>query len=158
MHAAIVRWCVTSGQPRARDDPMPGQVHLTEALLKEPMLSFDLWDDALQDAQQFVLEDQQGAGEADLALKADAHVRFHALPSELDPSATHRPPISAVGSHHIGKLVTLNGTLTRASTVKMFEYKKVWVPGRCAPLSCFPKLSAVVRSGTNAHAVTSNSV
>lgn len=68
----------------------------------------------------------------DMALKPNTHVRLHNLPYSLDPDANLlNPAICNLGSFHLGKLVTVRGTVVKAGTVKMFEAQKVHICNKC---------------------------
>lgn len=68
----------------------------------------------------------------DMALKPNAHIRLHNLPYSLDPEASLlNPAICNLGSFHLGKLVTVRGTVVKAGPVKMFEAQKVYMCNKC---------------------------
>jgi DNA replicative helicase MCM subunit Mcm2 (Cdc46/Mcm family) len=67
-----------------------------------------------------------------MALKPNTHVRLHNLPYSLDPDANLlNPAICNLGSFHLGKLVTVRGTVVKAGPVKMFEAQKVHICNKC---------------------------
>lgn len=67
-----------------------------------------------------------------MALKPNTHVRLHNLPYGLDPDASLlNPAICNLGSFHLGKLVTVRGTVVKAGPVKMFEAQKVYICNKC---------------------------
>jgi DNA helicase MCM9 len=68
----------------------------------------------------------------DMALKPNSHVRLHNLPYSLDPEASLlNPAICNLGSFHLGRLVTVRGTVVKAGPVKMFEAQKVFMCNKC---------------------------
>lgn len=67
-----------------------------------------------------------------MAVKPNAHIRVHSLPYSLDPDPNPlNPSISSIGSAHLGKLVTITGTVVKAGPVKMFEAQKVFMCNKC---------------------------
>lgn len=76
---------------------------------------------------------QQSHGQhQDMALKPNTHVRLFNLPYSLDPEASLlNPAICNLGSFHMGKLVTVRGTVVKAGPVKMFESQKVYLCNKC---------------------------
>lgn len=69
---------------------------------------------------------------ADMAIKPNTHVRLFNLPYSLDPDASLlNPAICNLGSFHLGKLVTIRGTVVKAGPVKMFEAQKVHMCNKC---------------------------
>ncbi len=105
------------------------KLELAEALLRDPLGMFELFDEVLSEAQisqckeLMRQQEQQQQGPELQVQPKDAHVRFHNLP--LEPSGRWRPSISGVRAHHIGHLITIHGTVIKACTVKMFEHKRV---------------------------------
>lgn len=122
MPASTVPWCVCSN------------VHHTHACTKccpadnAPTMHFPLPSTiSLQERVQHSHAQQQ-----DMALKPNAHVRLYNLPYSLDPDASLlNPAICNLGSFHLGKLVTLRGTVVKAGPVKMFEAQKVYMCNKC---------------------------
>ncbi|KAG1675595.1 hypothetical protein FOA52_014183 [Chlamydomonas sp. UWO 241] len=120
---------------------------LAEALLRSPMATFDMLDEVLCEAQNSGLEalmaepddDTHGSdgahgsmGEGEPCTKEGARVRVASLPCELEPgSSMWQPPIARVGAPHIGRLLTLHGTLVKAGAVRMFECKRWYTCSRC---------------------------
>ncbi len=101
-------------------------------------------EDALFNAQcslSALMARSGGDAAAGIQVKELAHVRLHGFPWDTKPSASasswagqqaavgpgsaSRPSIGTIGSHHLNKLVSVSGTITRTASVKMFEYKKV---------------------------------
>lgn len=78
-------------------------------------------------------------------MKPNTHVRLHNLPYSLDPEASLlNPAICNLGSFHLGKLITVRGTVVKAGPVKMFEAQKVYMCNkckrRCAQHTAYPAL------------------
>lgn len=75
---------------------------------------------------------QQHPHRQTMAVKPNAHVRLHNLPYSMDPDPNPlNPSISSIGSAHLGKLVTISGTVLKAGPVKMFEAQKVFMCNKC---------------------------
>jgi DNA replicative helicase MCM subunit Mcm2 (Cdc46/Mcm family) len=75
---------------------------------------------------------QQHPHKQTMAVKPNAHVRLQNLPYSMDPDPNPlNPSISSIGSAHLGKLVTITGTVLKAGPVKMFEAQKVFMCNKC---------------------------
>jgi DNA replicative helicase MCM subunit Mcm2 (Cdc46/Mcm family) len=72
------------------------------------------------------------SGTPPAAVKPHAHARVFNLPYALDPSCgALNPPISRVGSGHIGRLVTLTGTVVKAGPVRVLERQRLMACTKC---------------------------
>ena len=102
-----------------------------------PCTSFEILDAALVEAQQHVIEhlmEQMQGGSDDLRkalesrrTKNEVHCRLRSFPWLLDPSSNpSRPTIGDISSHHLGKLITVAGTVTKSSQIKQVESKKIY--------------------------------
>eukprot|EP00775_Hariotina_reticulata_P011290 gene11290-11440_t len=89
-----------------------------------------LLEDALLAAQEQIM--QAHPQHTAMAVKPNAHVRLQNLPFSLD-SDPHmlNPAISSIGSGHLGRLVTIRGTVVKAGPVKMFEAQKLFMCNKC---------------------------
>ncbi|WIA33182.1 hypothetical protein OEZ86_006329 [Tetradesmus obliquus] len=103
---------------------------LAAATIANPQPMLELLEDALLTAQDTVM--QQHPHRQTMAVKPNAHVRLHNLPYSMDPDPSPlNPSISSIGSAHLGKLVTISGTVLKAGPVKMFEAQKVFMCNKC---------------------------
>eukprot|EP00879_Flechtneria_rotunda_P021861 GHRR01023054.1.p1 GENE.GHRR01023054.1~~GHRR01023054.1.p1 ORF type:complete len:299 (+),score=98.98 GHRR01023054.1:450-1346(+) len=99
-------------------------------LVQQPQQLLDLLECALLTAQEMML--QQHPQQQIMAVKPNAHVRLHNLPHSLDPEPNMlNPTISNIGSRHLGKLVTIRGTVVKAGPVKMLEAQKMFICNKC---------------------------
>jgi DNA helicase MCM9 len=68
----------------------------------------------------------------DMAVKENAHIRLHSLPYALDPNPNElNPTIAKIGSYHLGKLITVTGTIVKTGIVQMLESQKLYMCNRC---------------------------
>ena len=109
----------------AHADPL-----VADAVARRPKAALEALELALIDAQERLLEAHPARDR--MALRPQAHPRLHGLPYSLDP-APHalNPTIGRIGSAHIGRLVTVRGTVVKAGPVKMFEHQRLMRCGRC---------------------------
>ena len=111
---------------------------LGRMIFLSPCDAFEVLDSALLQAQAHLLEQmshQEGVSQDQPPfglVKEEAHVRLHSFHWMLNP-APHpsRPTISDVSSFHIGKLITVSGTVTKSSQIKQFESKKLFRCQEC---------------------------
>lgn len=129
--------------------------HLANLVCLSPSHAFELLDAALVAAQAHLFEQigEQGMAESQgqpvLGVKNEAHVRLHSFHWLLDPSPhPSKPNISEVSSHHLGKLVTISGTITKASQIKQFESKKLF---RCRDCKTLIQRLCHLEEGGQAH-------
>lgn len=67
-----------------------------------------------------------------MCIKPQAHVRLHGLPYSLDPKPhALNPTIGRIGSSHIGRLITVAGTVVKTAPVKMFEHQRLMRCNKC---------------------------
>jgi DNA helicase MCM9 len=67
-----------------------------------------------------------------LSLKQVVNIRLHGLPYSLDPKPhALNPTIGRIGSSHIGRLITVCGTVVKTGPVKMFEFQRLMRCNRC---------------------------
>lgn len=67
-----------------------------------------------------------------MALKGNVHSRLYGLPYSLDPTPNIlNPGIAKIASMHLGKLITVPGTVVRTGAVKMFEAQKIFQCTKC---------------------------
>jgi len=61
------------------------------------------------------------------AIKGQNATRVHARLVNLPPhSSNHKPSLSSLTSHDVGKILQLSGTVTRTSTVQMYESQRAY--------------------------------
>ncbi|KAI8467006.1 MAG: DNA replication licensing factor MCM9-like protein [Monoraphidium minutum] len=109
----------------AQADPL-----IADALVRAPKATLALLEGAVYAAQEALLEchPQQDA----MSVKPQAHVRLHGLPYSLDPKPhALNPTIGRIGSSHIGRLVTVYGTVVKTGPVKMFEHQRLMCCNKC---------------------------
>ncbi|CAG9461513.1 unnamed protein product [Pedinophyceae sp. YPF-701] len=105
-------------------------VHLAEGLIRAPRGVLRSMTVALQRAQEEILEHHPQR--ASMARKDNVQVRPHGLPYYLDPSdPTLHPGISGIRSVHVGKLVTILGTVARTGAIQMLEAGRLYECTRC---------------------------
>lgn len=67
-----------------------------------------------------------------MSLKPHAHLRLFNLPYSLDPKPhALNPTIARIGSSHIGRVITVAGTVVKTGPVKMFEHQRVMRCKKC---------------------------
>lgn len=67
-----------------------------------------------------------------MTLKPSAHVRVHGLPYSLDPKPhALNPMIGRIGSSHIGRLISVCGTVVKTGPVKMLEHQRLLRCNKC---------------------------
>jgi len=77
-----------------------------------------------------------------LSAKANVHARLHALPQAADRSFPPgrrnplHPGIAGVGAAHLGRLVSVAGTVVRAGAVRAMEGRRLYRCARCAHVFC----------------------
>ena len=70
-----------------------------------------------------------------MSLKPQAHIRLHSLPYSLDPKPhALNPTIGRIGSSHIGRLISVAGTVVKTGPVKMFEHQRLMRCNKCTHL------------------------
>ena len=105
-------------------------VNLAEALCERPTETLRMFDKAALMAQQQI--EQQEHSHAVIAVKDLVHVRLWGLPFHLDHhSSSLYPSIGNIRSSHVGKLITVTGTVVRTGTVTMIESHKLYQCARC---------------------------
>ncbi|GAX74593.1 hypothetical protein CEUSTIGMA_g2041.t1 [Chlamydomonas eustigma] len=112
------------------------QIKLAEALMKIPIQTLQILDEALLKVQDIVKQRavaEQHVNHKSMEIKSLAHVRLLKLPWDLMHPTPHmgRPAIGAIASYHMNKLISVSGTVTRAGSVKMYEYCKLFECSRC---------------------------
>lgn len=91
----------------------------------------------LESLNRHLLAAQDAASEAhpardQMASKPLAHLRLRGLPYSLDPKPhALNPTIGRIGSAHIGRLITVCGTVVKTGPVKAFEHQRLMRCNRC---------------------------
>lgn len=106
------------------------ELELADALLKHPAYVLKLFHAAL-----FVVQNQlllQHAQPLSLVAKEKLHVRLHSPPYALDARCFESSPgIRDLRTRHIGRLVSVVGTVVKAHQVKILLQKKVYECSKC---------------------------
>eukprot|EP00878_Enallax_costatus_P023223 GHUV01024690.1.p1 GENE.GHUV01024690.1~~GHUV01024690.1.p1 ORF type:complete len:488 (+),score=128.46 GHUV01024690.1:127-1590(+) len=103
---------------------------LAHSIVQSPQQMLDALETSLLTAQELVL--QKHPQKLSMAVKPNAHIRLHSIPYSMDPEQhLLNPNICNIGSGHLGKLITIRGTVVKAGPVKMFEAQKVFFCNKC---------------------------
>uniref|UniRef100_A0A0A9HN73 MCM OB domain-containing protein n=1 Tax=Arundo donax TaxID=35708 RepID=A0A0A9HN73_ARUDO len=99
-----------------------------DALYFYPRESLDFLDTAAKCAQSDMIKRSNDSKREDQ--KKFVHVRVDVSGSPLEfPEAS--PSIGKVRARHMGKLITLKGTVTRLGAAKMIEYERDYMCRKC---------------------------
>lgn len=67
-----------------------------------------------------------------MCIKPYVHARVCGLTGHLDASAAESAPgVGGIGSAHVGRLLTLRGSLLRMGTPKMWEAQRCYQCNKC---------------------------
>ena len=89
-------------------------------------------DAAIIAAQETVLAQQPPHARPQLAVKESVHARLEGLALFLaDDGSGNAPSLSAVGAPHIGRLITILGTVVKAGMVRVLESRRLFECTRC---------------------------
>eukprot|EP00887_Chlorella_sp_A99_P005567 scaffold1.g5567.t1 len=100
------------------------------ALLRHAALLLPVFDDALVAAQAHLLAELPPEAQVAASVKERVHVRLEGLALFLSNDGSG-DSLSAVGAPHIGRLITVVGTVVKAGAVRVLEARRLFECTRC---------------------------